>query len=451
MSNGNLWKGIVSVAVAGSLTLALMPPRAEGYALLGGGLRLPQRDLRVFANFTDPESNDNTQEDPSFPGATGAALAIWKAAVEWGSGPHGDGLGDPTQVELGSGGANFDFSWQGLAPDVGAPNSNVVSEISGTNGGVFAFTETPVSDGWRIRFYAGAATWNDGPGEVPGGNGNRDLQGVATHELGHALGLDHSGDLSATMISFLTLTGVHFRSIEADDQAGIQALYGPRAAEKPRVLGYELQGGAMTVHGTGFSPTGNEVWFTNRSPLADGTPAKVGDLAALDNGTRIQLAIPADAGEGDVLVHRPGLSASTLSNAFPFDPNVPPCPPLVHYGTPKTNSQGGIPALYTTGRPTQRTDDFVIGTAGGLPDRRGFLISGAAQASLPFQGGTLLVSRPIRREQKFQFDFLGGIDLPIPVTASRVGTTRCFQIWFEDPADPYGVGLSDAVQVTFCP
>lgn len=451
MSSWTFWRGLAAAAAAGVATLVLLPPRAEGYSLLGGALRLPQRDVRVFDNFTDPESNDNAQEDPSFPGATGAELAIWKAAVEWGSVAHGDGLGDPTQAELGSGGANFDFTWQGLATEVGGPNENIVSQISGTNGGVFASTETPISDGWRIRFYAGAAVWQDGPGDVTQGNGNRDLQGVATHELGHALGLDHSGDLDATMISFLTLTGVHFRSIEADDKAGLQALYGPRAPDKPHMSGYEVQGGALTLNGSGFAPTGNEVWFTNRSALADGTPAQVAGLASLDNGTRIQLAIPLEAGPGDVLVHRPGQGFASLSNAFPFDPDMPPCPPVVLYGTPKTNSQGGVPALYFTGRPTQRTDDFTIGTVGGIPDRRGFLLSSAAPASMPFQGGTLWISRPIRRDQKFQLDYFGGIDLPIPVTASLVGSTRCYQIWFEDPADPFGVGLSDAIQVTFCP
>jgi hypothetical protein len=118
---------------------------------------------------------------------------------------------------------------------------------------------------------------------------------------------------------------------------------------------------------------------------------------------------------------------------------------------PKTNSQGGLPALQCHGRPTLRTDDFSIGTSGGIPGSSGFLISGASRAAAPFPGGTLLVSTPIRREHSFQFDFFGGVDCPVPVTGSLVGSTRCFQIWFEDPADPSGVGLSDAVEVTFCP
>jgi hypothetical protein len=444
-------KGIGAAGAAVLATWILLPGRAEGYRLLGGALRLPQRDLRVFNNFTDPESNDNQQLDPSFPGATGAVLAIWKAAIEWGSEPHGDGLGDPTQPVLGSGGANFDFVWQGEANSVGGPNDNIVSQISGAVGGVFAFTETPISDGWRIRFYEGAAVWQDGPGDFAGGGGNRDLQGIAVHELGHALGLDHSTDLNATMVSFLTLTGVHFRSIEDDDRAGLAALYGPIAPGKPHVSGYELAGSALTVTGSGFAPAGNEVWFTRRATVADGTPEKVGGLPSLDLGTRIQLTIPLDAVHGDVFVHVPGLGNASLSNAFPFDPQLPPCPPILAYGTPKTTSQGGVPALFWSGRATQRTNDFRIGTAGGFPDRPGFLLMGSGRAATPFQGGTLWIAPPIRRAARFQFDFFGGVDLAIPVTPQLVGTTRTFQIWFQDPGDPFGVGLSDALEVAFCP
>ena len=31
------------------------------------------------------------------------------------------------------------------------------------------------------------------------------------------------------------------------------------------------------------------------------------------------------------------------------------------------------------------------------------------------------------------------------------GTTRYYQLWFLDSGDPFGVGVSNAVSVTFCP
>ena len=108
--------------------------------------------MRVFNNFLDASANDNTTPDPSFPGATGAPLAIWKGIVEWGSELHGDGSGDPTQpFDLGSGGANFDPSWQGNATEIGNANANTFSTITTSPFGIYSYTEFPSTDGWRIH------------------------------------------------------------------------------------------------------------------------------------------------------------------------------------------------------------------------------------------------------------------------------------------------------------
>src|SRR6185295_8492471 len=165
-------------AALGFAALVGLPRDTSAYALLGGSLGLDQRDVRVFDNFSDPEAHSNTHPDPDYPGALGPTLAIWKAAVEWGSGLHGTGLGDPMNPDgLGSGGADFDFSWQGPASAVGGPDDNTVSEIAGSGGAVFAFCEAPISDGWRIRFYADAAVWHDAPGAPPNGPADADIQG----------------------------------------------------------------------------------------------------------------------------------------------------------------------------------------------------------------------------------------------------------------------------------
>jgi hypothetical protein len=152
-----------------------------------------------------------------------------------------------------------------------------------------------------------------------------------------------------------------------------------------------------------------------------------------------------------VLVRVPGSSGASLSNAFPFDPAQPPCVAPLVYGTAKTTSQGTVPALDVQGRASLAVNDFAIGTSGGIANAPGILLSSPGQGFRPFAGGTILLSNPIRRESQFVFDFLGSVYLPIALTPSMVGQTRCYQLYFQDAGDAWGVGLSDAVRVTFCP
>src|SRR5690606_25596821 len=123
-----------------------------------------------------------------------------------------------------------------------------------------AYMQGPISDGWRIRYLSGW-TWQDGPGN----NGSMDIQGIATHEIGHSLGLDHSTVSASTMYFAASGSGVSDRSIHNDDIAGLQAIYGAKSSNKPRITGLSGSsniGGTLTIHGQNFTPTGNEVWFT---------------------------------------------------------------------------------------------------------------------------------------------------------------------------------------------
>jgi hypothetical protein len=311
--------------VASVFAVFLLAPErvTRGYTTTGDLLGLDQRDVRVFDNFLDAAANDNTTFDPSLPGFTGAELAIWKAAVEWGSSLHGDGNGDPTQLgDLGSGGANFDYAFGGHANARGSTNDNIVSALTSCGAATGAFTETPTFDGWRITLCDGDIVWSDGPG-IPSA-GESDIQGLLTHEFGHALGLGHTTAAGATMFPSVSSSGqVAARSIEADDIAGIQALYGTKSATKPEIgaAAFDPATGVVTISGANFAATGNEAWFTRATPSAPATAplVVVAGLASTGGGTQIALALPADAGSGDVLVKAPGASGDVLSNAFPLD------------------------------------------------------------------------------------------------------------------------------------
>lgn len=443
--------GLAAAALGLAALLGL--PRSAAYGLLGGSLALDQRDVRVYDNFSDAEAHSNTHPDPEYPGALGPSLAIWKAAVEWGSRLHGTGLGDPLNPDgLGSGGADFDFSWQGQAQGVGGPDDNIVSELAGSGGAVYAFCEAPISDGWRIRFYSDAAIWHDGPGSPPAGLDDADIQGVATHELGHALGLAHSSFIDATMLGALFGTGVMMRSLAPDDQDGLHALYGPASAGKPVISALFVPNPTtLIVAGANFAQSGNELWFTDGSAGANGNPLVLAGLAADPTGTRIVCTPPAAALAGDLLVHVPGTSGATLSNAFPFVPGEPSCPPIETYGTPKTTSQGTLPALRWSGRASLTTNDLAIATDGAIPGAPCVLFTGSQPQSLPFQGGTLYIAGPLRRYPPQVVDFFGSVQYSIPITPAMVGTRRYFQLWFADNGDPFGSGLSDGLRLYFCP
>ncbi|MDE3180348.1 MAG: matrixin family metalloprotease [Acidobacteriota bacterium] len=52
-----------------------------------------------------------------------------------------------------------------------------------------------------------------------------DLQAIATHEIGHLLGMDHSGLASAIMFAFGDAGGVPSRALSVDDAIGIGSIY----------------------------------------------------------------------------------------------------------------------------------------------------------------------------------------------------------------------------------
>jgi hypothetical protein len=336
---------------AGVAVAALSSPvDTAAFNLLGGSLGQAQRDFRVDNNFSDPSANNNTTPHVNFPGALGAVMAIWKGHVEWSSEPYaGNGLGDGVSSNpvLGSGGANFDNIFQGTATAPGGANGNVHSELAGSSGSTLAFTLSPISDGWQIQ-YLSSWTWQDGPGSVSGGI---DLQGVACHEIGHSLGLDHSNVPGATMQPAISGSGVSERSIESDDILGVQAIYGVKSASKPHIgslSGSTQIGQTLTINGSNFTVGNtNEVWFTKLA--SDGMPVKVLNVNSV-SGNSVSVTIPANVQDGEVMVKNNGTGFANLSNAFPIDISAGTGdPPVVTSINPTTGPAGGFTQVALTG------------------------------------------------------------------------------------------------------
>lgn len=306
--------------IIASASFFVMGDSAIGYSTIGGSLNLGQRDFRVHDNFNGSSANNNTTAHSNWPGYTGAELAIWKGGAEWNSRPHGDGSGDSTQIDVGSGDANMTFFWEGMASGIGNSNDNIVSSLSGSSGGVLAYCETPINDGWRIRFYGDAWNWQDGPSSVSSGI---DIQGVACHELGHSVGLGHStAGGSPTMGAYISGTGTGQRSLASDDINGLKSIYATKLSTMPYIDNVSVSGNNVTITGGGFSSSSNRVWLM--SDLLDGgnsggAHATVENVSS--NGTSMTFALPATGWEdGCIAVKRTtGSTYGDLSESHPFD------------------------------------------------------------------------------------------------------------------------------------
>ncbi len=446
----------LALCVGGLCVLPSME-EAQAWSLLGTKLNQNQRDFRIFNNFTDSSANNNNVPDSQFPGHQGVVMAIWKGAVEWGSRAHGDGSGDPTQGTLGSGGANFDAHFQGLATVVGDGNDKIQSEIGGSSGGVLAYTEGNGGQGWRIRYYR-SWSWEDGPG-APGGG--IDIQGVACHEYGHALGLGHTSASGATMRPSISGTGSGQRSINSDDIAGIQANYGAADPLKPIISSVNVVGSTIQINGSGFDAIENQIWFTpSFAQASGGTPVKVTGLTS--NGTFLSATIPTGAGPGDILVRRDGIGNMALSNAMPIDLiGPPPCSTPTNYCTFLPNSAGPGATISSFNSPSLSDNNFNL-TAGSLPPNKvGLFFYGPNQANNAFGDGRLCIGGSITRLPAQVSDLFGLVDLTVDFNSSPfnagngqavVNGTMNFQFWYRDPGfGSAGFNTTDGLSVTFCP
>jgi len=448
-----------SAVVATTALFVLPSEQTQAFTTIGGSLGTSQRDYRVWNNFSDVKSNNNTIANPDFPGSFGAIMAVRKGGAEWNSDPHGNS-------PYGSGGANFDFWYAGEANAAGGFNSNILSVLSGSSGSTLAFMQGPISNGWTIKFYDGGIVWTDGPSNI--GNQVFDIQSVACHELGHALGLGHTNVGGSTMTPSVAPGSTGNRTIGPDDVAGVQFIYGSKSGNKPRIDDVAVANGVATITGANFSNNGNEVWFTEEFP-ASSNGIQISNVSSTNGGTQITINIPANADSGDVIVKNSGSGGSSLSNTWPIDVDGQGSTPPTFYCVGKFSSAFCLAQLTTSdpnAQPVSGANDYDL-IANGVQELKNGLFFGSISGpdNTPFSGGTLCVSPPTFRTP---IQNSGGVDpngcngqmvltvntgvlIPFGPDAGP-GNMSWMQLWYRDPnngAGNLGTALSDAVEFTF--
>lgn len=160
-------------------------------------------------------------------------------------------------------------------------------------GGTLAHGFYPPTNGVNDGGIAGdihfdeAETWSTDP-VVPADR--YDLQTLATHEIGHALGLQHSTEPGAIMWGSFSL-GTPKRSLHQDDIDGIQEIY-TAGTQVPEVLEKRPAKAAADVRAAGLEPRffgtiGPQSWVFSQSPRA-GAVVEIGSRVnmTLRNGPR---------------------------------------------------------------------------------------------------------------------------------------------------------------------
>ncbi len=121
--------------------------------------------------------------------------------------------------------------------------------------------------------------------------GRFDIQDVATHELGHLLGLDHSGVAGATMYPYVDPTVILHRSLGMDDIHGLRDMYPSQAFAS--ITGNLKRSSDSTGVAGGYIVVRDSAGRTVGSALA--TSSGSFRVEALDAGTYSVWATPLDS------------------------------------------------------------------------------------------------------------------------------------------------------------
>lgn len=203
-----------------ALVLALgltLPPVALGYAFLlvegGGGLARrwqPERfvDARI-PWFVTGSADGRLLGERRFADVVAAAFGRWEAVTESAIAFDFRGVMDRRNRDPGDSRNLVGFA------DGSALGSGVLGATFLTSDADGRITDADIVLSRAVDF----TTDVDAPAGI------YDAESVLTHEIGHLLGLDHTGLIRATMAPFTDRGDVHQRTLALDDAIGVAVLY----------------------------------------------------------------------------------------------------------------------------------------------------------------------------------------------------------------------------------
>ena len=177
-------------------------------------------------------------------------------------------------------GTPFRFWYAGQVGDTTTSNDkrNVIIFRSSTNGGAIASTYSWTNSGVLVD--SDIVFWDGGFKFFTGWSGCTSgvyIEDVAAHELGHAMGLLHSTVSGATMTPGYLGCTMTQRSIESDDKAGAQKLYGTSGGATNPAASNTAPSVTISSPANGISiTTGTNVTFTGSA-----TDTQQGNLTTL--------------------------------------------------------------------------------------------------------------------------------------------------------------------------
>ncbi len=127
--------------------------------------------------------------------------------------------------------ASFEFRYGGITEETGRfQNGMNIAFFGPQDGGdviasTYYHTESGEMVEFDVKYWDGGWVFHGGIDTPPIGT-DFDIWDIASHEFGHALGLDHTWQFQATMYAYANYRQVQSRDLWSDDINGIQALYG---------------------------------------------------------------------------------------------------------------------------------------------------------------------------------------------------------------------------------